>query len=234
MGETTMGIAHLGTCQGKSYSGPIRLNLEIMLHAAHCNNGLHPSLDPVEQTIMWIMTCAPLTVHEDLKVLLKEGLSKLCPPGIVPREYEALQFCPSPGETCTKSPYLLVGMSTLSGPHMRLRDVMVFQPDFLHESMRLISPWHDPPFQAPSASDAMDTHRDQRTPGEVATYLKSRFYSKPHQGKQVKELRCVTTCLTSEPTEDFAPKYTDWQACASLYVAIDILIHNDGIRHSDF
>jgi hypothetical protein len=34
----------------------------------------------------------PLTVNEDLKFLLKEGLAKLCPIGIVPLEYEALHF----------------------------------------------------------------------------------------------------------------------------------------------
>jgi len=91
MGETTLGIAHMGTCQVEFYSGPIRLTPEIMVHAVHCS-GLNPSLDPREQTTIWMMTCAPITVHEDLKVLLRKGLSKLCPPGIVIREYEALQF----------------------------------------------------------------------------------------------------------------------------------------------
>ena len=80
----------------------------------------------------------------------------------------------------------------------------------------------------------MDTPRDQRTPGEVATYLKGRFRPKPQQGKRPKELRWMTTCLTSEPIEDSAPKYADWEACASLFVAIDILTHADGIRHSGF
>ena len=42
----------------------------------------------------------------------------------------------------------------------------------------------------------------------------------------------VTPCLTSEPTDVSAPKYVDWEACASLYVGIDILTHNDGIHHS--
>jgi hypothetical protein len=78
-----------------------------------------------------MITCAPLTFPEDLKLLLKEGLAKLCPIGIVPREYEELQFCLSPGEPGTQGHYLLVGMSTLMGAHMRLRDVMLFQPDFL-------------------------------------------------------------------------------------------------------
>jgi hypothetical protein len=63
----------------------------------HCN-GLHPDLDPGYQTTIWIMTCAPLTFLEDLKLSLKEGLAKLCPIGIVPREYEALEFCLSPRE----------------------------------------------------------------------------------------------------------------------------------------
>ena len=117
---------------------------------------------------------------------------------------------------------------------MRIRDVLLFHPAFLHESMSLIFPWHEPPFQAPSASDAMDIPRDQRTPAEVATYLRSRFCPKPHHGKNAKELRWVTTYLLSEPTDDTAPKYTDWAACASLFVAIDILTHNDGIRKSGF
>jgi hypothetical protein len=178
------------------------------------------------------MTCAPLTYPEDLKLLLKEGLTKLCPICIVPREYEALQFWFSPGEPGTQGHYLLVGLSTLSGAHMHLRDVLLFQPDSLQEPTPLIHPWHEPPFLAPTTSDVMETPRDQRTPVEVATYLKSRFRSKPEQGKRAKELRWVTTCLTSEPTEDSAPKYADWEASSSLYVAIDILTHADGIRHS--
>jgi hypothetical protein len=44
----------------------------------------------------------------------------------------------------------------------------------------------------------------------------------------------VITCLTSERTEDSFPKYADWEACASLFVAIDILTNIDGIRHSGF
>jgi hypothetical protein len=80
----------------------------------------------------------------------------------------------------------------------------------------------------------MDTPRDQRTPGEVASYLKGRFFLKHQHGIKAKELRWVTTCLTSEPTEDSAPKYADWEACASLFVAIDILTHSDGVCHSGF
>ena len=145
MGETTLGIAHLHACQGKSYSGPIRLTPEIMVQAVHCN-GLHPSLDPREHTTILLMTCVPLTFPEDLKVLLMEGLAKLCPPGLVPRKYEGLQFCLSPGEPGTQCHYLLVGLSPLSRAHMRLRDVLMFQPFFFRESMPLVHPWHEPPF----------------------------------------------------------------------------------------
>jgi len=71
-------------------------------------------------------------------------------------------------------------------------------------------------------------------PGEVATYLKSRFCPKSHQSKKAKELQCVTTYLASESIENSAPKYTDWEACAFLFVTIDILTHNDEICHSGF
>ena len=98
--------------------------------------------------------------------------------------------------------------------------------------MPLVHLWHEPSFQAPYVPETLDTPRDQRTPGEVASYLKSRFYPKPYQGRKARELRWVTTCLTSDPTEDSVPKYADWEACASLFVVINILTHNDDIRHS--
>ena len=78
-----------------------------------------------------MMTYAPLTFPEDLELIHKEGLANLCPTDIVPREYEALQFCLSPGEPGTQGRYLLVGLSTFSRAHIRLRDVLIFQPDFL-------------------------------------------------------------------------------------------------------
>jgi len=78
----------------------------------------------------------------------------------------------------------------------------------------------------------MDIPRGHRTLREVAAYLKSRFCPKSHQGKKAKELRRATACLTSEPMENYASKYAGWEACASLFAALDILTHNDGIRHS--
>jgi len=75
--------------------------------------------------------------------------------------------------------------------------------------MPTVHPWHETLFQAPSAPETLDTPRDQRTPREVATYLKGRFCPKPQHGRKTKELRSVTTYLTSEPTEDSAPKYAE-------------------------
>ena len=106
------------------------LTPEIMVQVVHYN-GLHPSINPREQTTIWMMICSPIIVLEDLKVFYREGLAKLCPPGNVPREYESLQVGLSPGEPGTHGHYLLFGLSTLSGPHMRLRDVLLFQHDFL-------------------------------------------------------------------------------------------------------
>ena len=40
--------------------------------------------------------------------------------------------------------------------------------------------------------------------------------------------------MTFDPAEDSASRYSDWEAGASLYVAVDILTHNDGIRHFGF
>jgi len=50
----------------------------------------------------------------------------------------------------------------------------------------MVPPCHEPPFLAPSASDVMDTPRNQRTPEEVATYLKGRFQPKASTRKAAK------------------------------------------------
>jgi len=65
-----------------------------------------------------------------------------------------------------------------------------------------------------------------------ASSAHARFRPTPTGGKKPNEFRWVTTFLTADPTEDTTPRYFDWEACASLYVAVDILTHHDGIRHS--
>jgi hypothetical protein len=88
------------------------------------------------------------------------------------------------------------------------------------------------PFPTSSVPPLLGTPLNRRTPREVADLLKARFRSAPSGGKKPKEIRWVTICLTSDPTEDTTPQYSDWDACASLYVAVDILTHHDGVRHS--
>ena len=104
-----------------------------------------------------MMPCSPLTDPEDLKVLIREKITKICPPGNVLREYEALRFCLVSGEPGTQGHYLMVGLSTSSGTHMRLWNVLLYQPDFVHETMPLTLPWFEPPYLAPTASDVLET-----------------------------------------------------------------------------
>ena len=90
-----------------------------------------------------------------------------------------------------------------------------------------------PHFLAPSAMDVMKTLRDQRTAEEIRDFIKSRFCPALSPGKMPKELRWVTTCLTSEPSEDSAPIYAIWEACASLFADdVDILTQHDGVHYS--
>jgi hypothetical protein len=106
------------------------------------------------------MTCSPFAVPEDLKVLTREGITQICPPGNVPREYEALQYSLPPGEHGTQCHYLLVGLSALYETHMRLRDVLRYKPNALHEASPLASSWHEPPYLAAITSDVLETPRD--------------------------------------------------------------------------
>jgi hypothetical protein len=117
---------------------------------------------------------------------------------------------------------------------MRLRDVLLCQPDFALENPVTTLSWLKPPFAAPTTPNVSDTPLDQRTPGEVSYLLKPSFRPALLTGKKPKEMRWVTTCLTSEPTKETTPRYSDLEASASLYVAVDTLTRNDGIRYSGF
>ena len=115
---------------------------------------------------------------------------------------------------------------------MRLRDVLLCQPDYLYDSPGPFSPWLEPPFAAPSVSPGLGAPSRQRSACEIAELLKARFRPPPTGGKKPREFRWVTTCLTSDPTEDTSPRITDWEASSSLFVVVDILTHHDNIRHS--
>jgi len=67
---------------------------------------MHPSLDLGEQTTIRMMNRAPLSVLEDLKVIFKERLCKLCPPGIVLADKKRCSYvCPrgNPAHRATTS-----------------------------------------------------------------------------------------------------------------------------------
>ena len=102
-----------------------------------------------------------------------------------------------------------MGLSTLSQTYQRLKDIFLSQPEAVHETQRQNLPWLAPPFLTPTTPDVIDTPRDQRTPDETADYLKARFRPHAQQGKKALEVRWTTTCLTTEPTEESAPKYAD-------------------------
>ena len=57
----------------------------------------------------------------------------------MPREYKALQFCLAPGKSGTQGHYLLIGLTTLYGMHMRLWDVLRYTPDFMREATYVAS-----------------------------------------------------------------------------------------------
>ena len=180
------------------------------------------------------MTCAPLSASKNLKVLIWEGIAKLCPPQLVPPTFDDTKFCLALGEPGTNGHYRLVDLQTAKGVHMRLRDVLPSQPDFTHEPLVTHLPWFEPSFLPLATSPYLKTHRDHHTAREIADFMKSRFRTYTSRGKKVRELRWVTTCLTTDPTVDSAPKYADWEACVFVFIAIDILNHLDGIRHSGF
>jgi hypothetical protein len=178
------------------------------------------------------MACLPLFASEDLKVPIREGISKICPLDLVQSSFEALRFFLLPRESGTTSLHLLVGLHAASKVHMRLRDVLLCQSHFIPENPVTTLPWLAPHFSAPSAPPGSGTPPHKCTPEEVADLLKARFRPTPIGGKKPKEFRWVITCLTSDHPKDTTPRYSDLAACASLYVAVDILTHHDGIRHS--
>jgi len=88
---------------------------------------------------------------------------------------------------------------------------------------------------APTTTDVLETPRDHRTPEEVSTYLKN-WYRGPCSSEAKSQGTTAGYHLLDllYPMEDSAPRYAGWEAYGFLFVAIDILTHNDGIRHSGF
>jgi hypothetical protein len=86
----------------------------------------------------------------------------------------------------------------------------------------------------PPAPDTVQNPKDKRTKMYFSYYLKKRYRPAVRPSKKPKELRWASIGLTSEPTNNTTPKYSDWDASSSLSVAVDILTHDDGVRYSGF
>ncbi len=114
------------------------------------------------------------------------GHSQVSPPDLVKPSYVALQFFLSPGDPGSQGLHLLVGLQVLSEVHMRLKDVLLCQPDFISDSLGTTPPWLEPPFAAPYAPPRLGAPHQQRTPGEVTDLFKARFRSLPIGGKKPK------------------------------------------------
>jgi hypothetical protein len=100
--------------RGKSYSGSLLAQPDIAIRAIDCD-GRHPSLLEGDKGIIYMMTCSPLSAHEDLKFLIREGITKLYPSGTAQASYETLQFSLAPWEPGTTGHYLLVGLQVDTG-----------------------------------------------------------------------------------------------------------------------
>jgi hypothetical protein len=191
-GERSVGISHLHVCEGKSYSAPLILQPDASVRTVHCN-ARHPSLPKGDQDVIYLMSCSPLSAPEDLKVLIREGISKLCPPELIHSSYyEALRFFLAPGESVTTGLYLLVGLQLAFEVHMRLRDAFLCQPDFISKKSVTNLPWLEPPFAVPSDPFGQGNPPNQSTLGEIAYLLKGRFRPAPIGGKNPKDFRWVT------------------------------------------
>ena len=202
-GERSLEISRLRCCEGKSYSGLSLVQPDIHIRAIHYN-GRHPSFPEGDQDIIYMMTCSPLLAPKGLKVILREGISKLCPPGSDNGLLRGAIFFLGAWRIRHHGPLplgrALGGIGGAYAPQRRPLDLLC-QPIIVLEIPVTTVPWLEPPFTAPSATHGLDTPIDQRTPGEVADLLKARSRPALVAGKKSKEVRWVTTCLISNPTE---------------------------------
>ena len=63
-------------------------------------------------------------------------------------------------------------------------------------------------------------------------FLKAIYLPVPITGKRSLELLWVKTTFTWHPKDDTFPKYKAWETEASMYVSIDGILNQLGVRHS--
>ena len=96
------------------------------INAAHVN-GRQPD-QGLGQQVIYMMTHIPISHPENLKPLIKTTIKLLTEEDEFENGYVSLRFCLAPSENGNGG-YLLLGLSPDSGTHMRLRDILLFQPD---------------------------------------------------------------------------------------------------------
>jgi hypothetical protein len=121
-----------------------------------------------------MMTCSPISHPEDLKPLLKTTIQIVTSAEEAEDEYAAMHFCLAPGELGIGS-YLLLGLDPGSISHMRLRDILLVQPDSFQDSTAGPQAWYPPPFLANPNQASRTCVEEATTPREVAAYLKTTY-----------------------------------------------------------
>jgi hypothetical protein len=99
------------------------------------------------QQVIYMMTHLPISHPENLKSLIKTAIKLLTEEAQFGDEYAGLRFCLAPSETGNGG-YLLLGLSPASGTHMRLKDILLSQPDAAEDSTYGPTPWDPPPYLA--------------------------------------------------------------------------------------
>jgi hypothetical protein len=101
------------------------------------------------QEVIYMMTCSPLSHPEDLKPLIKTAIQIVSSPEDVEDEYSSLRFYLAPVEEGIGS-YHLMGLTLGSIPHMRLRDILLVQPDSSQDSTFAPRPSSTHPISRPT------------------------------------------------------------------------------------
>jgi hypothetical protein len=177
-----------------------------------------------------MMTHVPISHPENLKPLIKTAIKLLTEEDEFEEEYVGLRFCLAPAENGNGG-YLLLGLSPDSGPHMRLRDILLSQPDSAQDTTAGPKPWFPPPYLANPNQTSLEGAAEARTPAAMAAFLKAAYVPVPSQRQRTPELRWVTTTLTDHPVEDTLPRYQAWEAEATATVTIDVMDNHTGIRY---
>ncbi len=153
---------------------------------------------------MYMMTHIPISHPENLKPLIKTAIRLLTEEDQFEDEYAGLRFCLAPSESGNGG-YLLLGLSPAIGTHMRLRDILMSQPDAAQDSTSGPTPWYPPPYLANPNQASLMGAEEASTPAELVAFMKS-VYEPAHPPRQrTPELRWVTTTLTDHPVEDTLP-----------------------------